>query len=101
MNSSSRNYLYRLYIWRLNHDISDDWITTVANSNSYEGNSELVSLVYSIAIEKLSGNKSDLRKLSISEDGDSIKVVLHYYFSQDYCCRSNSRNSLFLYFTDV
>jgi hypothetical protein len=62
--------------FRLNHDVSDDWITTVVNTNSYEGNSDYISMVYSIAIEKLSGNKSDLRKLTIEEDGNSIKVEL-------------------------
>lgn len=34
--------------------LEDDWVTTVNNLNAYEGDSTHVSLIYSVAIEKLS-----------------------------------------------
>lgn len=44
---------------------AEDWMTTVVNNDSFEGNDDRVSLLYSIAIEKLNSEKTDLRKLTI------------------------------------
>lgn len=44
--------------------------------NPLNGDAELVSLVYSFALEKLNTAITDLRRISIVEDGASIKVIL-------------------------
>lgn len=73
-------YKYQLYsIVRINPDKMEDWVTTVINNESYGGDEEYVSLVYSIAIEKLNPEKVDLRKLSIEEEGDALKVGITEY----------------------
>ncbi|CAD8129178.1 unnamed protein product [Paramecium sonneborni] len=37
---------------------------------------EYISLVYSVAIEKLNQEKTDLKKLQVQEEGDSLKIAI-------------------------
>ena len=54
------------------------WITNVVNVNAYNGDDEYISVVYSIALEKLNKNMDDHRTLSIIEDGDSIRIKINH-----------------------
>lgn len=60
---------------RVNPEKIEDWVTTVVNNDALVGDEEYISLVYSIAIEKLNQEKTDLRKLQVEEEGDSLKVI--------------------------
>ena len=60
--------------YKINPEKVEDWVTTAINNESYGGDDEYVSLVYSIALEKLNNEKADLRRLKVEEEGDSLKI---------------------------
>ncbi|CAD8112954.1 unnamed protein product [Paramecium sonneborni] len=62
--------------YKVNPEKIEDWVTTVVNNDALVGDDEYVSLVYSIAIEKLNQEKTDLRKLQVEEEGDSLKITI-------------------------
>lgn len=70
-NLNLRNEFYKIA-----PDISEDWVSSVTNINPMSEDSDYVSVVYSFALEKLNSAKTDLRKLSIVEDGASFKIIL-------------------------
>lgn len=60
--------------FKLSPDTSEDWVSQVSNTNSMNGDSTLVSAVYSFALEKLNSTRADLRKFTLAEDGSSIRI---------------------------
>lgn len=62
--------------FKINPEKMEDFVTTCVNNGAMVGDDEYVSLVYSIAMEKLNPEKTDLRKFKVEEENGSLKITI-------------------------